>query len=89
MQWLIPDVPEKIQDQIDHQRFIDQRERWARLATDHDLNIAVTTTQAMSKFAHHPNGRINTPVKVKEKSATRQPNRRAHINVRISPEDKQ
>jgi len=26
--WLVPDVPKKIQNKVDHERFIDQRERW-------------------------------------------------------------
>ncbi len=54
MQWLVPDVPKKIQDKINHERYIDQRERWASQTNEEKFNHAVTASAAISKMVQRP-----------------------------------
>lgn len=56
MQWLVPDVPQKIQNNIDHERYIDQRERWASKTTADCLKTAVISSEAISKMMKRANG---------------------------------
>jgi hypothetical protein len=56
MQWLVPDVPQKIQNNIDHERYIDQRERWASKTTADCLKTAVISSEAISKMIKRANG---------------------------------
>lgn len=48
MQWLVPDVPRFIQNKIDHERYIDQRERWASKATEDHLRDAACLTKSVT-----------------------------------------
>jgi cytochrome c oxidase assembly factor CtaG len=50
MQWLVPDVPKTIQNKIDHERYIDQRERWASKESEDHFKDAVIASEAISKL---------------------------------------
>lgn len=50
MQWLVPDVPKKIQNKIDHERYIDQRERWKSKSNEDHLKTAVISTEAIARL---------------------------------------
>jgi heme/copper-type cytochrome/quinol oxidase subunit 1 len=85
--WLVPDVPKKIQNKIDHERFIDQRERWASGTSEKNFKHAVIASEAISKMTKHENKIIKSPTKSNGKSPTQKSNRRAEFRVRISPKD--
>ncbi len=105
MQWLVPDVPKHIQNKIDHERFIDQRERWASQTNKDNFESAIPASKALAKLAGMPNGNTTSPNRsntisssrsnskspniTNTKSPTRQPNRRGHIRIKISPEYEQ
>ena len=55
MQWLVPDVPRTIQDKIDHERYIDQRERWSSKRSEDTFKDAVIATEAVSKILKRAN----------------------------------
>ena len=50
MEWLVPDVPRSIKNKIDHERYIDQRERWASKTPDEQLPATLAAVAAISKF---------------------------------------
>ena len=58
MQWLVPDVPKKIQNKIDHERYIDQRERWASKSTENQLKDAVVASEALARMLKFPNRKV-------------------------------
>lgn len=62
MQWLVPDVPRKIQDKIDHERYIDQRERWSSKRSDDTFKDAVIATEAVSQLLKRANGNTRLSV---------------------------
>jgi hypothetical protein len=92
MQWLVPDVPQKIQDKIDHERYIDQCERWAKPPIEHEFQVALTAADAVAKFSNLPNEHRKSPVKTNGKSPVRMngksPTGQHNRRSRISPEDK-
>ena len=47
LQWVVPDVPQKIQDKIKHERYIDQRERWGAQTAESKFKGAVIATEAI------------------------------------------
>ncbi len=49
IQWFIPDVPKDVQEKIKHERFIDQRERWASKSTQIRLKSAVQSSQVRNE----------------------------------------
>src|SRR5690348_5638753 len=55
IEWLIADVPEKIQNKIDHEHFIDQRERWASRTNKENFQDAIIASEAVSKMINIPN----------------------------------
>ncbi len=71
MQWLVPDVPRKIQNKIDHERYIDQHERWASETNkDHFKDVAIAT-DAMMRMFNAPNRNTQSPtIKTDHKSPT-------------------
>lgn len=91
MEWLVPDVPRKIQDKINHERYIDQRERWSTRTTEHNFKDAMIASEAIAKMNQLPNGHSVTPTKSQSKSPTRQqqqPSRnhpRGTIHVQLAP----
>jgi hypothetical protein len=50
MQCLVPDVPKTIQNKIDHERYIDQQERWASKTTENHFKDAVIASEALSRM---------------------------------------
>jgi hypothetical protein len=58
MQWLVPDVPKTIQNKIDHERFIDQRERWTSKQSEDHFKDAVIASEALFKIMQRSNGNI-------------------------------
>ena len=50
MQWLVPDVPKKIQNKIDHERYIDQRERWMSKSAEEHVETSLLSTIAVAKM---------------------------------------
>lgn len=91
--WLVPDVPKKIQNKIDHERFIDQRERWTSRTNEKNFKDAIIASEAISKLIRLPNEQTKSPIKHNIKSPIKpnrkSPNRKGLIRIRISPEDKQ
>jgi hypothetical protein len=59
MQWLVPDIPKTIQNKIDHERYIDQRERWGSKATEDHIKDAVAISEALTKMMRHANEMTN------------------------------
>jgi hypothetical protein len=66
MEWLVPDIPKTIQNKIDHERYIDQRERWASKATEDHIKDAVVISEALTKMMRHANEKTNHPGNGKE-----------------------
>ncbi len=62
MQWLVPDVPKTIQNKIDHERYIDQRERWTSKTSENHFRDAVIASEVLSKIMQCSNGNIKVPV---------------------------
>ena len=58
MQWLVPDVPQTIQNKIDHERFIDQRERWTSKQSEDHFKDAAIVSEALSKIIQRTNGHV-------------------------------
>jgi len=99
--WLVPDVPKKIQNKIDHERFIDQRERWTSRTNEKNFKDAIIASEAISKLIRLPNEKTKSPIKPGIKSPIKpdnkspikpnrkSPNRKGLIRIRVSPEDKQ
>lgn len=88
IQWLVPDVPQEIQDKIDHERYIDQSERWGGITEEKKFKHAAIVSEAVAKMenrAMKPQAR--SPKKANNYSPTGPPpHRRGVIRVRISPE---
>ncbi len=68
MQWLVPDVPKTIQNKIDHERFIDQRERWTSKQSEDHFKDAVIASEALFKMMQRSNG--NMKIFTDENSST-------------------
>lgn len=52
IQWLVPNVPKKIKDKIDHERFLDQSERWANKDEKLDISNVSVPLAASNKIIH-------------------------------------
>jgi hypothetical protein len=50
MQWLVSDVPTAIENKIAHERYIDQRERWASKMTEDHFQSAVASSEALTRL---------------------------------------
>jgi hypothetical protein len=83
LQWLVPDVPKKIQDKIDHERYIDQRERWANRTIEQQLSTVVTASEAIVKMNR---GRSES-ARFSTSSPTEHPKRQRSVRMRISPDE--
>lgn len=55
MEWLVPDVPREIRNKIDHERYIDQRERWASKTTEDHLKSVVISSEALARIMRGAN----------------------------------
>jgi hypothetical protein len=87
MQWLVPDVPKTIQNKIDHERYIDQRERWASKTTVDHFKDAAIASEALTKIMKRPNGITSLPT-ISENGALKRPRSgRALHTVQLSSDN--
>jgi hypothetical protein len=87
MQWLVPDVPKTIQNKIDHERYIDQRERWASKTTENHFKDAAIASEALVKIMKRPNGNIKARVDENGASSSRPGRQRRHFSVQLSSDN--
>jgi len=87
MQWLVPDVPKTIQNKIDHERYIDQRERWASKTTEDHFKDAVIASEALSKMINRPNGKIKMPINEMITISNHPRNRKGQAEVQLSSDN--
>jgi hypothetical protein len=81
MQWLVPDVPKSIKNQIDHERYIDQRERWASKLTEDHLQDATIASEALTKILTRPNGNTKAPTKEISTDSNRRRSRKGRVGT--------
>ena len=82
MQWLVSDVPKVIQDKIDHERYIDQRERWSSKKSDDLFKDAVIASDAVSKILKRANANARTSIDENHTTSNRTGNeKRTSSNV--------
>ncbi|CAF1193623.1 unnamed protein product [Rotaria sordida] len=84
MQWLVPDVPKKIQNNIDHERYIDQRERWASKTTEAHFKDAITASEALSKIIRPSSGTVKTLVNEDYVSSKHSRGRNRRVEAQLS-----
>lgn len=91
MQWLVPDVPKEVQDKIDHERYIDQRERWASRGNEDKFQGAAIASRAAAKMNQMKKKSAVSPTRSMKESSPQGresvPGKRSLIKVRISPQD--
>ncbi|CAF4427019.1 unnamed protein product [Adineta steineri] len=69
MNWLVPDVPKTIQNKIDHERYIDQRERWTtHETTDEKFKQAAVASEAISKMRRPSNNLPSSTLETNDQS---------------------
>lgn len=86
--WLVPDVPKTIQDKIDHERFIDQLERWASKKTENHFKDTAVSSESLSKIINHPNGKIKYPYSNENSiSSQRSRKRRGYVSPQPSKDE--
>ena len=71
MQWLVPDVPKYIQNKIDHERYIDQRERWSSKFTEDNLKEAMVALEASTKMMQLPRQNLTSSNNETNENTTR------------------
>lgn len=88
IQWLVPDVPQGIRDKIDHERYIDQSERWGAQTEEKKFKHAAIVSEAVAKIENRGKKPMTpSPTKANHHSPSGPPpHRRGVIRVRISPE---
>ncbi|CAF4512927.1 unnamed protein product [Rotaria socialis] len=69
MDWLVPDVPQTIQNKINHERYIDQYERWASKTTEKNFKHAAIASEAIFKMANPLSGKRKDPINEDENSS--------------------
>jgi hypothetical protein len=84
IQWLVPDVPKTIQNKIDHERYIDQRERWASKASEDHFKDAIIASEALSKMMNRSNGIIKMPINEMSTTLNHARNRKGQVGVEVS-----
>ncbi|CAF2393453.1 unnamed protein product [Rotaria sp. Silwood2] len=84
MQWLVPDVPKKIQNKIDHERYIDQHERWASKQTEDHFKDAIISSEAVTKMITSSNGTIKAPVNENDVSSNGSRDRKRQSGMQLS-----
>ncbi|CAF3746759.1 unnamed protein product [Adineta steineri] len=90
MNWLVPDVPKTIQNKIDHERYIDQRERWTtHETTDEKFKQAAVASEAISKMRRPSNNLPNSTLETKDEFPARQSKQKKHKGIRVSPAHEQ
>jgi hypothetical protein len=88
LQWLVPDVPKTIQDKIDHERYIDQCERWANRTSEQQLSNVVTVSEAVVKMTKGRNESAKSITTTDDQSPAEQPNRKRSSRLRVLSEEK-
>ncbi|UJR10628.1 hypothetical protein I4U23_014825 [Adineta vaga] len=88
MQWLVANVPKNVQNKIDRERFIDQRERWTSGPNGENFKDVAIVSHAVARMANISNNNSPSIHKTNEKHITRKRNGKKHIGIRITPEDK-
>jgi len=84
IQWLVPDVPKTIQNKIDHERYIDQRERWASKTNEDHFKNAIIASEALSKLMNRSNGIIKVPIDEMSTASNHARNRKGQVGVELS-----
>lgn len=62
IQWLVSDVPRVIQNKIDHERYIDQRERWGSKTTEDHLKTVAISSEAISRMIERMKNNIDRDI---------------------------
>ncbi|CAF4830476.1 unnamed protein product [Rotaria sp. Silwood1] len=83
MEWLVPDIPKKIQNKIDHERYIDQRERWASKQTEDHFKDAIISSEILSKIITPSNGTVKAPVKNNYVSSNYSRGRKRQVELQL------
>ncbi|CAF4605965.1 unnamed protein product [Rotaria sp. Silwood1] len=73
MQWLVPDVPKSIQDKIAHERYIDQRERWASNKREENIKKTDHNSRETSKTIKNLPFPITYPGNIKSSADVKSP----------------
>jgi hypothetical protein len=90
LQWLVPDVPKKIRDKIEHERYIDQRERWANRTPQEQFNSVITASEAIVKLRRSRNeSTVSSPTANGYASPGKQRRRHRSSRLKISPEEEE
>ncbi|CAF3714176.1 unnamed protein product [Adineta steineri] len=84
LNWLVPDVPKTIQNKIDHERYIDQRERWTHETTDEKFKQAAVTSEAISRMFRISTNLPNSTLETKDKPPTQRPVQRKNNRIGVS-----
>ncbi|CAF3918215.1 unnamed protein product [Rotaria magnacalcarata] len=84
MDWLVPDVPQTIQNKINHERYIDQCERWASKTTEKNFKHAVIASEAIFKMVNPSSGKRKDPINEDENSTERSQNRKIQFRSQSS-----
>lgn len=66
IQWIVPDVPKKIKEKIDHERFLDQSQRWANKDEKNTISSVAVPLVASNRIIHQEYN--EKPVKSTKKS---------------------
>ncbi len=80
MQWLVPDVPKSIQNKIDHERYIDQRERWASKTVVDHFKDAIIASEALAKIIKRSNVNLISPI---NETSNRPRSRNGQVGVQL------
>ncbi|CAF0946662.1 unnamed protein product [Adineta ricciae] len=91
MYWLVPSVPKTIQNKIDRERYIDQRERWASKERDDTFKDVAMAAQAAGKLNHIINNDHNDTTELIRRPngryVARKPKGILNMSTRITPEN--
>lgn len=92
MYWLVPSVPKTIQNKIDRERYIDQRERWASKERDDtfkDVAMAAQAAGKLNQIINNTHSDTNTELvrRPNGRYAVRKPNGVLNTNTRIAPQE--
>ncbi|CAF0770722.1 unnamed protein product [Adineta steineri] len=87
MDWLVPDVPKSIQNKINHERYIDQRERWASKSSENHLKHAVEESDKLRGEFKIPNAIAEILVNETDTNLNHRPRSKGKIRKDLSSEN--
>ncbi|CAF0816209.1 unnamed protein product [Adineta steineri] len=87
MDWLVPDVPKSIQNKIKHERYIDQRERWASKLSEDHLKHAVEKSDELRGILKISNALSETLVNETDTNLNHRPRSKGKIRKDLSSEN--